>query len=156
MNDGELILITGALLAGGLVASFVAVRVRIPALVLFLGIGMAIGSDGTGWIDFDNYGVARTVGVIALALILFEGGLASGFEDIRPVLRPALGLAFAGTLVTALLAGLAASWLFDFSALEGLLLGSILAGTDGAAVFSVCARRRSSAAWLGRSKERQA
>jgi cell volume regulation protein A len=75
--------------------------------------------------------------VIALALILFEGGLASGFDEIRPVLRPSVSLAFVGTLVTAMLAGLAASWLFDFSALEGLLLGSILAGTDGAAVFSV-------------------
>jgi potassium/hydrogen antiporter len=137
MDNGELILITGALLTGGLVASFVAVQVRVPALVLFLGIGMAIGSDGTGWIDFNNYELARTVGVIALALILFEGGLASGFAEIRPVLRPSISLAFAGTLGTAMLAGLAASWLFDFSALEGLLLGSILAGTDGAAVFSV-------------------
>jgi cell volume regulation protein A len=137
MNDGELILITGALLTGGLIASFLAVRVRIPALVLFLGLGMAIGSDGTGWIHFDNYELARTVGIIALALILFEGGLATGFEEIRPVLRPSLSLAFLGTLGTAVVTGLTASWLFHFSTLEGLLLGSILAATDGAAVFSV-------------------
>ena len=137
MHYGELILITGALLAAGLVASSVAARLRVPALLLFLGIGMAIGSDGTGWIDFDDYELARTIGVIALALILFEGGLASGFEEIRPVLRPALSLAFVGTIVTAVLAGLAATWLFDFSLLEGLLVGSILAGTDSAAVFSV-------------------
>jgi potassium/hydrogen antiporter len=137
MNDGELILITGAFLAGGLIASFVAVRVRVPALVLFLGIGMVVGSDGTGWIDFNDYELARTVGVIALALILFEGGLGSGWGEIRPVLRPSLSLAFLGTLATAVIAGLTASWLFDFSALEGLLLGSILAATDGAAVFSV-------------------
>jgi cell volume regulation protein A len=137
MNDGQLILITGTFLAGGLIASFVAVRVRVPALVLFLGIGMVVGSDGTGWIDFNDYELARTVGVIALALILFEGGLASGWEEIRPVLRPSLSLAFLGTLGTAVIAGLTASWLFDFSTLEGLLLGSILAATDGAAVFSV-------------------
>jgi potassium/hydrogen antiporter len=137
MHYGELILITGALLAAGLVASSVAARLRVPALLLFLGIGMAIGSDGTGWIDFDDYELARTIGVIALALILFEGGLASGFGEIRPVLRPALSLAFVGTIVTAVLAGLAATWLFDFSLLEGLLVGSILAGTDSAAVFSV-------------------
>jgi cell volume regulation protein A len=137
MNDGELILITGALLTGGLIASFLAVRVRIPALVLFLGLGMAIGSDGTGWIHFDNYEFARTVGIIALALILFEGGLATGFEEIRSVLRPSLSLAFLGTLGTAVVTGLTASWLFHFSTLEGLLLGSILAATDGAAVFSV-------------------
>jgi cell volume regulation protein A len=137
MNDGELILITGALLAGGLIASFVAVRLRVPSLVLFLGLGMAVGSDGTGWIDFNDYELARTVGVIALALILFEGGLATGFGEISPVLRASLSLALLGTLVTAVIAGLAASWLFDFSTLEGLLLGSILAATDGAAVFSV-------------------
>jgi potassium/hydrogen antiporter len=137
MNDGELILITGALLTGGLIASFLAVRVRIPALVLFLGLGMAIGSDGIGWIHFDNYEFARTVGIIALALILFEGGLATGFEEIRSVLRPSLSLAFLGTLGTAVVTGLTASWLFHFSTLEGLLLGSILAATDGAAVFSV-------------------
>ena len=137
MHYGELILITGALLGAGLVASSVAVRLRVPALLLFLGIGMAVGSDGTGWIDFNDYELARTVGVIALGLILFEGGLASGFDEIRPVLRPALSLAFVGTVVTALIAGSAASVLFDFSLLEGLLLGSILAATDGAAIFSV-------------------
>jgi potassium/hydrogen antiporter len=137
MSYGQLILITGALLAGGLAASLMAGRVRVPALVLFVGIGMAIGSDGTGWIDFTDYSLARTIGVIALALILFEGGLASGFAEIRPVLRPSISLAFLGTLGTALIAGFAAAWLFHFSTLEGLLLGSILAATDGAAVFSV-------------------
>jgi potassium/hydrogen antiporter len=137
MAYGELILITGALLAGGLVASLMAGRVRVPALALFVGIGMAIGSDGTGWINFDDYSLARTIGVIALALILFEGGLASGFDEIRPVLRPSLSLALLGTLGTALVTGFAAAWLFHFSTLEGLLLGSILAATDGAAIFSV-------------------
>jgi potassium/hydrogen antiporter len=137
MADGELILVAGAMLAIGLIASLLAVRLRIPALALFLGLGMLVGSDGTGWIDFDDYHFARTVGIIALALILFEGGLAAGFREIRPVLRPAISLAFLGTLVTAVVAGLAASWLFDFSTLEGLLLGSILAATDAAAIFSV-------------------
>jgi cell volume regulation protein A len=77
------------------------------------------------------------VGVIALALILFEGGLAAGFEEVRPVLRAASGLAFVGTIATALITGFVAAWLFDFSLLEGLLLGSILAATDSAAVFSI-------------------
>jgi cell volume regulation protein A len=98
---------------------------------------MAIGSDGTGWIDFNDYELARTIGVAALALILFEGGLVSGWSEIRPVIRPSISLAFAGTIITAVVSGLAASWLFDFSALEGLLLGSILATTDAAAIFSV-------------------
>jgi cell volume regulation protein A len=137
MTDGEMILVAGTLLAGGLAASLLAARLRVPGLVLFLALGMIVGSDVTGWIYFDDYELARSVGVIALALILFEGGLAAGFREIRPVLRPALSLAFAGTVLTAVIAGLAAAWLFDFSTLEGLLLGSILAATDGAAIFSI-------------------
>ena len=137
MPDGERILIVGALLAAALAASLVAGRLRLPGLVLFLGLGMAIGSDGLGLIDFDDFDLAETIGVIALALILFEGGLTAGWGEIRPVLRPAIGLAVPGTLITALVTGLAASWLFGFSTLEGLLLGSIVSSTDGAAVFSL-------------------
>jgi potassium/hydrogen antiporter len=137
VNDGELILVAGALLAAGIAASLLAARVRLPGLLLFLALGMAIGSDGTGWIDFDNYELARTIGIVALALILFEGGLAAGFEEIRPVLRPALSLAVVGTFVTAGVTGAAAIWLFDLSTLEGLLLGSIIASTDSAAIFSL-------------------
>ena len=137
MPDGERILIVGALLAGALAVSLVAGRVRLPGLVLFLGLGMALGSDGIGLIAFDDFEIAETIGVIALALILFEGGLTAGWGEIRPVLRPAIGLALPGTLITAVVTGLAASWLFGFSTLEGLLLGSIVSSTDGAAVFSL-------------------
>ena len=137
MSDGELILIAGALTVAGLVASLAADRLRVPGLVLFLGLGMAIGSDGTGWIDFTDYELARTIGVIALALILFEGGLTTSFGELRSVATPALSLAFAGTLLTALTAGVAATWLFDLSLLEGLLLGSIVSATDGAAIFAL-------------------
>jgi cell volume regulation protein A len=135
--DGQLILVAGLLLTAGLLASLVAVRVRVPSLVLFLGVGMLAGSDVTGWIDFNNYELARTIGVIALALILFEGGLTSGLLHIRPVLGAALSLAVVGTLLTALIAGLAAAWLFDFSTLEGLLVGAVLSATDGAATFAL-------------------
>jgi potassium/hydrogen antiporter len=137
VTDGQLILVAGALLATGLLASLVAVRVRVPSLVLFLGLGMAVGSDGLGWIDFDDYELARTIGVIALALILFEGGLTAGLLHVRPVLGAAISLATVGTLLTALIAGLVAAWLFDFSTLEGLLLGAVLSSTDGAAIFAL-------------------
>ena len=137
MSDGELILVAGALLASGIAASLLAARVRLPGLLLFLGLGMVIGTDGLGWIDFSNYELARTIGTVALVLILFEGGLTAGLDAIRPVLRPSLGLALVGTFLTAAITGLAAAWLFDLSALEGLLLGSIIASTDGAAVFSI-------------------
>src|ERR687886_99963 len=118
MADRHLVLVGGALLAAGLGASLAATRLRVPGLVLFLALGMAVGSDGTGWIEFDDYRLARTIGVIALALILFEGGLTSGFPEIRPVLAPALWLATLGTVLTAVVAGLAAAWLFDLSTTE--------------------------------------
>jgi potassium/hydrogen antiporter len=141
MTEGELILVAGALLAAAIAASLVAARVRLPGLLLFLAIGMLIGSDGTGWIDFgperSDYELARNVGVVALGLILFEGGLTAGFEEIRPVLRPAVGLALVGTFLTAAIVGLAAAWLFDLGTVEGLLLGSIVASTDGAAIFAL-------------------
>jgi len=136
-HDAVLILIGGLLLATGVAASLGAARVRLPALVVFLGIGMAIGTDGLGWIDFDDYGLARSIGTVALVLILYEGGIDTGFEKIRPVLRSAVLLAVLGTMVTALVAGFAAAWLFDLSTEEGLLLGAILSATDGAAVFAL-------------------
>src|SRR5947207_12922863 len=132
-----MILVAGALMAAGLAASFAAGRLRVPGLVLFRGRGMAIGSDGAGWIDFNDYRLARTIGVIALALILFEGGLNAGIGEIRPVLAPALSLAVVGTIATALIAGLAAAWLFDLPVPEGLLLGAIVSATDGAAIFAL-------------------
>src|SRR5215204_4965896 len=98
---------------------------------------MLVGSDGLGWIAFDNFELAEAIGVVALALILFEGGLAAGWEEIRPVIRPVLGMATAGTVVTALVTGVGAKLVLDVSWLEGFLLGSILASTDGAAVFAV-------------------
>jgi cell volume regulation protein A len=137
VHVGELILIAAAMLAGGLGASLMARRLRLPSLLLFLGLGMAVGSEGTGWIHFDDYELARAVGVVALALILFEGGLATGFREIRPVLRPAIGLALVGTLATAVIVGLAASWLFDLTIVEGMLLGAVVSATDGAAIFAL-------------------
>jgi potassium/hydrogen antiporter len=137
MSDGELILVAAALLAAGIAASLVASRIRLPGLLLFLGLGMAIGTDGLGWIDFNDYELARTIGVVALALILFEGGLTAGFDEIRPVLRPALSLAVLGTLGTCVVCGLAASWLLDLSTIEGMELGAIISATDGAAIFAL-------------------
>ena len=134
MDDGQLILAAGALLSAGLLASLLAVRVRVPSLVLFLGVGMVLGSL---WIEFDDYELASTLGIIALALILYEGGLSAGFQEIRPVLGAAVSLAVVGTLGTAVLTGLAAAWLFDLTVPEGLLLGSILSATDGAAIFAL-------------------
>ena len=141
MADGTMILIAGALLALGIGASLVAGRLRVPGLLLFLGLGMLIGSDGLGLIEFGDdladVELSRTVGIVALSLILFEGGLAAGWTQIRPVLVPSLSLATVGTVVTAGVVAVAAAGLLGFSMLEGLLLGSIVAATDSAAIFSV-------------------
>ncbi len=137
MDDGRLLLALGGMLILALLASQLAGRLRVPGLLLVLALGMVAGSEVTGFIALDDYELARDVGVVALALILFEGGLASGWSPIRAVLRPALGLATIGTLATALITGAGAAMILDFSLLEGFLLGSILACTDGAAVFSI-------------------
>jgi cell volume regulation protein A len=139
-HDAELILIGGSLLAAGIAGAFLADRIRIPGLLLFLGLGMLAGSQGVGGIHFSDAELTRTLGTIALVLILFEGGLTSGWSEIRPVLGTAASLATIGTLVTAAIAGLAAKWIFDFSTLEGLLVGAAIAATDSAAIFAVLRR----------------
>ena len=137
MSEGHIVLAVGVLLAAGLAASLAAGRLRMPGLVLVLLLGMAIGSDGAGWIDFADYELARQVGVVALAFILFEGGLSSGFDEIRPVLGTSIALATLGTLGTAALTAVAAGLLFPLEPLEALLLGSTVAATDAAAIFAV-------------------
>jgi cell volume regulation protein A len=139
-HDAELILAAGALLAAGIVGALLAERMRIPGLLLFLALGMLAGSEGVGGIDFSNTELARTLGTIALVLILFEGGLTSGWSEIRPVLGTAASLATVGTALTAVLAGLAAKLIFDLSTLEGMLVGAAIAATDSAAIFAVLRR----------------
>jgi len=137
VGDGERILITGVLLALGLLASLAAGRIRMPGLVLVLGLGMLLGSDGLNLLPFDDYGLARSVGIVALALILFEGGLSSGFAEIRPVVGVAAALAVVGTIGTALVTAFAAGMILDLDTTHALLLGSTVAATDAAAVFAV-------------------
>src|SRR5882757_8090095 len=139
-HDAHLILIAGVLLAAGIAGALLADRVRIPGLLLFLGLGMLAGSQGIGGIDFNNTELARTLGTIALVLILFEGGLTSGWGEIRPVLGTAASLATIGTALTAVIAGFAAKLIFDLSLLEGMLVGAAIAATDSAAIFAVLRR----------------
>ncbi len=137
MSDAELILLAGALLGAGIGAALLADRVKVPGLLLFLALGMLVGSEGIGGVDFDDAELTRTLGTIGLILILFEGGLAAGWSEIRPVLWTAISLGTIGTIVTAVIAGFAATWIFDLGTLEGLIIGSAIAATDSAAIFSV-------------------
>src|SRR3954452_7072676 len=142
MDVGLVTLAVGALLTAGIGASLLAGRLRLPGLVLVLVLGMVIGSDGLSWIDFgDNtadYDVAQNAAIMALALILYEGGLSSGWAEIRPVIRVSVLLATVGTALTAGITAVAAALLFsELSTLEALILGSTVAATDAAAVFAV-------------------
>ncbi len=132
-----LILIASSLLLISVLASKFSDRYGVPALLLFLVLGMLAGSDGPGGIYFDNYGFAQRVGIIALVFILFAGGLDTNWRNVRPVFGMGLALATIGVTITALLAGLFATWLFHFTLAEGLLIGAVVSSTDAAAVLSV-------------------
>ncbi len=130
-------LVVAVLLVLSIVATRASSHLGVPALILFLAVGMLAGSEGPGRIAFDNYATAQAVGVVALAFILFSGGLDTHWRTIRPVLVEGLILANVGVLVSALLMGLVAMWALSLSWVEGLLFGAIVSSTDAAAVFSV-------------------
>lgn len=133
----RLILLAAALLLIGTISSKLSTRLGLPVLVLFVAIGMLAGENGTGRIDFDNYVVAHAIGTVALALILFDGGLQTRMRALGAVWKPAMLLATVGVLVTAAITGAAAAGVLHIPLAIGLLLGSIVASTDAAAVFSV-------------------
>lgn len=128
--------VVGAVLLLAVFAAVVARRLRLPVLVAFLGLGMLLGSEGLGGIEFDDPELARTIGVIGLVAILFEGGLTTDWRDIRPIVTPAALLSTVAVVVTAAITGLAAYFLFDLSPAGALLLGAVVGSTDAAAVFA--------------------
>lgn len=136
MDEGLVLLIVGAVLAASAFAALFAARTGVPVLVAFLLLGMLLGSDGPGGIEFDDAELAREVGIVGLAIILFEGGLQTSFRRLRAVAAPAAMLSTVGVVVSALLVGAAAHALFDLSWLESILLGAVVASTDAAAVFA--------------------
>lgn len=139
----ELILvIVGGLLLLSVLASRLSSRLGIPALLVFLLIGMLAGSEGPGGIYFDNARIAQALGVVALSFILFDGGLGAGWSVVRNTAWAGISLSTIGVLVTAILVGLAAMPVLGFSLLQGLLLGAVVAPTDAAAVFSVLREKR--------------
>jgi potassium/hydrogen antiporter len=136
MDDGLLLLIVGAVLAASVVVALGAARTGFPVLVAFLGLGMLLGSDGPGGIDFDDAELARRVGTVGLGLILYEGGLQTSWRRLREVAVPAVLLSTVGVVVSALVTGAAAYFLFSLSWLEAILVGAVVASTDAAAVFA--------------------
>ncbi len=137
MHFDQWLLLSSVLLLLSILAQKISSRIGVPALLLFLGIGMLAGSDGPGGIYFDNAEVAQSVGVVALAFILFAGGLDTQWKVVRPALWGALSLSTFGVLINASVVAVFALFILHFSFLEGLLLGAVISATDAAAVFSV-------------------
>ena len=126
----------GAILVmAGILSSLLALRFGAPLLLVFLLIGMLAGDAGPGQLRFDDVRTTYLVGSVALALILFDGGLRTKFQSIRAVLAPSMVLATVGVLVTALVAAPAAKYALDLNWTEALLVGAVVASTDAAAVF---------------------
>ncbi len=131
-----IVAIFGLLLGVSVLSSRASERTGVPAVLLFLGVGILAGSEGVLGIRFEDYGFAFRMGSIALALILFDAGLNTPFARVKGVLAPALVLATVGVVVSALVVALG-GLLLGLSWQVALLLGAIVSSTDAAATFSV-------------------
>ncbi|HLN21796.1 MAG TPA: potassium/proton antiporter [Bacteroidales bacterium] len=137
ITSENILLVGSILLFVSLLAGKTSYRFGIPVLVFFLVIGMLAGSEGIGRIYFDNPKAAQFIGIIALSVILFSGGLDTSWESVKPVVWQGVALSTLGVMLTAVILGLFVWKFTDFSFYEGLLLGSIVSSTDSAAVFSI-------------------
>lgn len=133
----QLMLFGGALFIVSILATTLSPRMGMPLLLVFLIIGMLAGEDGFLGIHFQNVKAAYFMGTLALAVILFDGGLRTEIHLFRVGLKPALSLATLGVVITVGVCGALAAWILGLSWVHGLLLGAIVGSTDAAAVFSV-------------------
>jgi cell volume regulation protein A len=141
MESISVTLLVGAgLVVLSILASAYATRLGAPVLLIFLILGMLAGQDGPGGIVFNDFHLTYMVGSVALALILFDGGLRTTRTVFRLALWPGLSLATVGVLITAVIVAFVAYEVLSFGTVEGLLLGAILASTDAAAVFLLLSR----------------
>lgn len=137
------LLVLSVLFFLSIVAGKASSRLGVPALLLFLGVGMLFGSDGVG-IEFENIHIAQSIGTIALCIILFSGGLDTSISDIRPIMAQGVILATIGVFLTAIITGVIIWWILGMTMasagigfLTSLLLASTMASTDSASVFSI-------------------
>jgi cell volume regulation protein A len=133
---GLILLIGAAVVLAAIVAARVAHGIGLPGLLVFLGLGLALGEAGAG-IHFDDAAAAQALGLTALVLILAEGGLTTSWAHARAAAPAALSLATVGVVVSVLIVAVLTRWLLDLGWQEALLMGAVLAPTDAAAVFSV-------------------
>ena len=137
INSSHYILLGSLLLISGVITTKFSSKFGVPALVFFILVGMIAGSDGIGLIYFNDPFIAQSVGILALIIIVFEGGLQTNKHSVKPVLAPSVVLATFGVFITSLIVGLGAMFILKVTLLEGLLFGAIVGSTDAAAVFAV-------------------
>jgi len=133
----NILLIASVLIFISVLAGKTSFRIGVPTLILFLAVGMLAGSEGIGKIPFDDPGLAKFIGIVALNFILFSGGFETDWNSVKPIMWQGIALSVMGVLLTALSIGLFVWWVTDFTIYEGLLLGAIVSSTDAAAVFSI-------------------
>lgn len=147
--DAENILLIGSILIfSSILISKTGYRFGIPTLLLFLIVGMLFGSDGLG-LQFDSASDAQFIGMLALSIILFSGGMDTKLQDIRPVMTQGILLSTAGVLLTTLLTGVfiffTSQWNetnIELTLLTSLLLASTMSSTDSASVFNLLRSQR--------------
>lgn len=140
----ENILLTGSIiLIAGVLIGKTSYKSGLPLLLIFLLVGMAFGTDGLG-LQFSDMHTAQFIGMIALCIILFSGGMSTSITAIKPILAPGIMLATVGVLLTALLTGLFIFWLsgepwtnIHFAILPSMLLAATMSSTDSASVFGI-------------------
>ncbi|MET7992440.1 potassium/proton antiporter [Amycolatopsis sp. NPDC005232] len=126
----------GVVLLASVLAVRVSIRLGLPSLLLYLGIGVALGEAGIG-IHFDNSSLTQSLGLAALVMILTEGGLTTRWSAVKSSLGPGILLSTVAVIVSIVVTGTALHWLLGLDWRFGLLWGAVLASTDAAAVFSV-------------------
>ncbi|HVM14996.1 MAG TPA: potassium/proton antiporter [Egibacteraceae bacterium] len=131
------VLIAAALLAAGVLVAWVTRWVRVPGSLLFLALGMLVADDGLGLVRFDDPTMAGNLGVLALIVILFEGGLTTKPSDLRRAAAPGIALATAGVAITAGVTAGVVHLLLGVDLLTAALVGAVVASTDAAAVFDL-------------------
>lgn len=137
----NVLLVVSLLLVVSVIGSRFSATAGVPALLVFLGIGMLAGSEGPGGIEFTSYPLAFGLGSLALAFIIFDGGLRTQWHSVRPVIGPGVSLASAGVIVTAAATAVLAWLALDLTWTQAFLIGAIVSSTDAAAVFSVLRAR---------------
>ena len=133
----QIILVGSLVLLLSVLSSVITTRLGAPILLVFLIIGMLLGEEGPGGVVFHDIQLAHLFGSLALAIILFDGGLRTPVKNFRVGLKPAVVLATFGVVITAAITGAFAAWWLGLHWMEGLLLGAIVGSTDAAAVFSL-------------------